>query len=203
MSRVGKEPIPIPNGVEVTIDGGHVAVKGPKGELQRQTPNQIAISRSGDELVVTRPDDERENRALHGLVRSLVNNMVLGVSDGFSRDLEIVGVGYRATAQGPNRLDLQVGFSHPVRVEAPDGITFEVPQPTRITVRGCDKQLVGQVAADIRKIRKPEPYKGKGVRYEGEVVRRKAGKAPALLRPDQQPLPDQQAYPRHVRLRPA
>ena len=177
MSRVGKEPIPIPNGVEVTIDGGHVAVKGPKGELERQTPTQIAISRSGDELVVTRPDDERENRALHGLVRSLVNNMVLGVSDGFSRDLEIVGVGYRATAQGPNRLELQVGFSHPVRVEAPDGITFEVPQPTRITVRGCDKQLVGQVAADIRKIRKPEPYKGKGIRYAGEHIRRKAGKS--------------------------
>ena len=177
MSRVGKEPIPIPNGVEVTLDAGHVAVKGPKGELQRQTPTQIAISRSGDELVVTRPDDERQNRALHGLVRSLVNNMVVGVSDGFTRDLEIVGVGYRATAQGPNRLELQVGFSHPVKVEAPDGITFDVPQPTRITVRGCDKQLVGQVAADIRKIRKPEPYKGKGIRYAGERVLRKAGKS--------------------------
>jgi large subunit ribosomal protein L6 len=177
VSRVGKEPIPIPNGVEVTIDTGHVAVKGPKGELERQTPTQIAISRSGDELVVTRPDDERQNRALHGLVRSLVNNMVVGVSDGFSRDLEIVGVGYRATAQGPNRLELQVGFSHPVKVEAPDGITFDVPQPTRITVRGCDKQLVGQVAADIRKIRKPEPYKGKGIRYAGERVVRKAGKS--------------------------
>ena len=177
MSRVGKEPIPIPNGVEVTIDTGHVAVKGPKGELQRQTPTQIEISRSGDELVVTRPDDERQNRALHGLVRSLVNNMVVGVSDGFTRDLEIVGVGYRATAQGPNRLELQVGFSHPVKVEAPDGITFDVPQPTRITVRGCDKQLVGQVAADIRKIRKPEPYKGKGIRYAGERVLRKAGKS--------------------------
>jgi large subunit ribosomal protein L6 len=177
VSRVGKEPIPIPNGVEVTLDAGHVAVKGPKGELQRQTPTQIAISRSGDELVVTRPDDERQNRALHGLVRSLVNNMVVGVSDGFTRDLEIVGVGYRATAQGPNRLELQVGFSHPVKVEAPDGITFDVPQPTRITVRGCDKQLVGQVAADIRKIRKPEPYKGKGIRYAGERVLRKAGKS--------------------------
>ena len=177
MSRVGKEPIPIPNGVEVTIDTGLVAVKGPKGELQRQTPTQIEISRSGDELVVTRPDDERQNRALHGLVRSLVNNMVVGVSDGFTRDLEIVGVGYRATVQGPNRLELQVGFSHPVKVDAPDGITFEVPQPTRITVRGCDKQLVGQVAADIRKIRKPEPYKGKGIRYAGERVLRKAGKS--------------------------
>lgn len=177
MSRVGKEPIPIPSGVEVTIDGGHVAVKGPKGELERETPTQIVISRTGDELIVSRPDDERQNRALHGLVRSLVNNMVVGVSDGFSRDLEIVGVGYRATAQGPNRLELQVGFSHPVRVEAPDGITFEVPQPTRITVRGCDKQLVGQVAADIRKVRKPEPYKGKGIRYAGERVLRKAGKS--------------------------
>jgi large subunit ribosomal protein L6 len=177
VSRVGKEPIPIPNGVEVTIEGGHVAVKGPKGELERQTPTQIAINRTGDELIVTRPDDERQNRALHGLVRSLINNMVVGVSDGFTRDLEIVGVGYRATAQGPNRLELQVGFSHPVRVEAPDGITFEVPQPTRITVRGCDKQLVGQVAADIRKIRKPEPYKGKGIRYAGERVLRKAGKS--------------------------
>ena len=177
MSRVGKEPIPIPSGVEVTIDGGHVAVKGPKGELERETPTQIVISRTGDELIVSRPDDERQNRALHGLVRSLVNNMVVGVSDGFSRDLEIVGVGYRATAQGPNRLELQVGFSHPVRIEAPDGITFEVPQPTRITVRGCDKQLVGQVAADIRKVRKPEPYKGKGIRYAGERVLRKAGKS--------------------------
>ncbi|HSO94487.1 MAG TPA: 50S ribosomal protein L6 [Acidimicrobiia bacterium] len=177
MSRVGKEPIPIPSGVEVTIEGGHVAVKGPKGELERATPTQIVINRTGDELIVTRPDDERENRALHGLVRSLVNNMVVGVSDGFSRELEIVGVGYRATAQGPNRLELQVGFSHPVRVEAPEGITFEVPQPTRITVRGCDKQLVGQVAADIRKVRKPEPYKGKGIRYAGERVLRKAGKS--------------------------
>ena len=177
MSRVGKEPIPIPSGVEVTIDGGHVAVKGPKGELERQTPAPITIARSGEELVVTRPDDERQNRALHGLVRSLVNNMVVGVSEGFARELEIVGVGYRATAQGPTRLELQVGFSHPVPVEAPDGITFEVPQPTRITVRGCDKQLVGQVAADIRKIRKPEPYKGKGIRYAGERVVRKAGKS--------------------------
>ena len=177
MSRVGKEPIPIPSGVEVTIDAGHVAVKGPKGELERQTPTQITITHSGDELVVTRPDDERQNRALHGLVRSLVNNMVVGVSDGFSRDLEIVGVGYRATAQGQDRLELQVGFSHPVRVKAPDGITFAVPQPNRVTVSGCDKQLVGQVAADIRKIRKPEPYKGKGIRYAGERVLRKAGKS--------------------------
>jgi large subunit ribosomal protein L6 len=177
VSRVGKEPIPIPSGVEVTIESGHVAVKGPKGMLQRETPTPISIARSGEELVVTRPDDERQNRALHGLVRSLVNNMVVGVSEGFARELEIVGVGYRATAQGPTRLELQVGFSHSVPVEAPQGITFEVPTPTRITVRGCDKQLVGQVAADIRKIRKPEPYKGKGIRYAGERVLRKAGKS--------------------------
>jgi large subunit ribosomal protein L6 len=177
VSRVGKQPIPIPSGVDVTLDAGHVAVKGPRGELARETPTQIRIERDGDQLVVTRPDDERENRALHGLIRSLVNNMVVGVSDGFARELEIVGVGYRALAQGPNRLELQVGFSHPVPVDAPEGITFEVPQPTRIIVRGCDKQLVGQVAADIRKVRKPEPYKGKGIRYAGEHVRRKAGKS--------------------------
>jgi large subunit ribosomal protein L6 len=177
VSRVGKQPIPIPSGVDVTVGDGQVAVKGPKGELARTTPTQITITRDGDQLVVTRPDDERENRALHGLVRSLVNNMVVGVSEGFSRELEVVGVGYRALAQGPTRLELQVGFSHPVRVDAPDGITFEVPQPTRITVRGCDKQLVGQVAADIRKIRIPEPYKGKGIRYAGERVQRKAGKS--------------------------
>ena len=177
MSRVGKAPIPIPSGVDVTVEQGHVAVKGPRGELARPTPTQIAIARDGDQLVVTRPDDERENRALHGLVRSLVNNMVVGVSEGFSKELEIVGVGYRVVAQGPSRLELQVGFSHPVPFEAPDGITFEVPQPTRIIVRGCDKQLVGQVAADIRKIRRPEPYKGKGIRYAGERVQRKAGKS--------------------------
>jgi large subunit ribosomal protein L6 len=177
MSRVGKEPIPIPSGVDVTLEDGKVAVKGPKGELSRTTPTQITITREGDQLVVARPDDERENRALHGLVRALINNMVVGVSEGFVRELEIVGVGYRATAQGSNRLELQVGFSHPVHVEAPEGITFEVPQPVRIAVRGCDKQLVGQVAADIRKIRKPEPYKGKGIRYAGERVLRKAGKS--------------------------
>jgi large subunit ribosomal protein L6 len=177
VSRVGKEPIPIPSGVEVTLGEGQVAVKGPRGELARPTPPPIAIARDGDTLVVTRPDDERQNRALHGLVRSLVNNMVVGVSEGFTRELEIVGVGYRATAQGADHLDLQVGFSHSVPVDAPEGVTFEVPQPTRIVVRGCDKQLVGQVAADIRKIRKPEPYKGKGIRYAGERVVRKAGKS--------------------------
>jgi large subunit ribosomal protein L6 len=177
MSRVGKQPIPIPTGVEVAIAGAHVKVKGPKGELEHEAPSTIAVARDGDAIVVTRPDDERANRALHGLTRSLLANMVTGVSEGYSRDLEIVGVGYRATAQGPNKLELQLGFSHPVRFEAPDGITFEVPQPTRITVRGCDKQLVGQVAANIRKIRKPEPYKGKGIRYADERVLRKAGKS--------------------------
>ena len=177
MSRVGKSPIPIPSGVDVTVEPGRVAVKGPRGELAQRTPNQITIARDGEQLVVNRPDDERENRALHGLVRSLVNNMVVGVSEGFSKELEIVGVGYRAAAQGSGRLELQVGYSHPVAFEAPEGITFEVPQPTRVIVRGCDKQLVGQAAADIRKIRKPEPYKGKGIRYAGERVQRKAGKS--------------------------
>jgi large subunit ribosomal protein L6 len=177
VSRIGKKPITIPTGVDVTIDGGRVVVKGPNGTLEHEAPESISIARDGDELVVTRPDDERENRALHGLTRSLVANMVTGVSSGFTRDLEIVGVGYRATAQGPNRIELQLGFSHPVHFDAPDGITFEVPAPTRITVRGADKQLVGQVAANIRKIRKPEPYKGKGIRYSDERVLRKAGKS--------------------------
>ena len=177
MSRIGKKPITIPTGVDVTIDGGRVVVKGPNGTLEHEAPESISIARDGDELVVTRPDDERANRALHGLTRSLVANMVTGVSSGFTRDLEIVGVGYRATAQGPNRIELQLGFSHPVHFDAPEGITFEVPAPTRITVRGADKQLVGQVAANIRKIRKPEPYKGKGIRYSDERVLRKAGKS--------------------------
>ena len=177
MSRVGKMPIPVPSGVEVTINGSHVTVKGPKGTLEHDAPETITIAREGDELLVTRPDDERENRALHGLTRSLVNNMVIGVSEGFVRELEIVGVGYRAAAAGPQRLEIQVGYSHPVHVDAPDGIEFETPVPTRITVRGYDKQLVGQIAADIRKIRKPEPYKGKGIRYANEHVLRKAGKS--------------------------
>ena len=177
MSRIGKKPIPIPTGVEVSFNGTHVTVKGPKGTLERDLVPDITITREGDELVVTRPSDQREHRALHGLTRSLVSNMVVGVSDGFSRDLEIVGVGYRATAQGPNKIELALGFSHSVHVDAPEGITFEVPSPTRITVRGSNKELVGQVAANIRKIRKPEPYKGKGVRYAGERILRKAGKA--------------------------
>jgi large subunit ribosomal protein L6 len=177
MSRVGQEPIPIPSGVDVAIEGRRVVVKGPNGTLEHDAPPSIRVARDGDDLVVTRPDDERDNRALHGLTRSLVHNMVVGVSAGFARELEIVGVGYRVVAQGPSRLQLQIGYSHPVQFEAPEGITFEVPSPTRITVRGADKQLVGQVAADIRKIRKPEPYKGKGIRYVDERVLRKAGKS--------------------------
>ena len=177
MSRIGKSPIPVPNGVEVSIDGAHVSVKGPKGQLAWKTPEDIFVNREGDVLLVTRPDDERRHRALHGMARSLVANMVVGVSEGFTKELEIVGGGYRAQAQGPSKLELQVGFSHSVPIDAPAGITFEVPTPTRILISGIDKQLVGQVAADIRKIRKPEPYKGKGIRYAGERVVRKAGKS--------------------------
>jgi large subunit ribosomal protein L6 len=177
MSRIGRSPIPVPSGVEITIAGDSITVKGPQGSLSRQIPEPITIRQEGDELLVERPNDERHSRARHGLVRSLVNNMVVGVSAGFSKELEIVGVGYRAAAAGPSKLDLALGFSHPVAVEAPEGITFEVPAPTRIIVKGIDKEAVGQVAANIRKIRKPEPYKGKGVRYAGERVLRKAGKA--------------------------
>jgi large subunit ribosomal protein L6 len=177
MSRIGKQPITVPSGVDVTIAGAHVTVKGPKGQLEHEIIGGVTIEREGDDLVVSRADDSRSNRSLHGLQRSLINNMVVGVSEGFAKELEIVGVGYRAAAQGSDGIELALGFSHPVRVKAPDGISFEVPQPTRIIVRGHDKQLVGQVAADIRKIRKPEPYKGKGVRYAGERIVRKAGKS--------------------------
>jgi large subunit ribosomal protein L6 len=177
MSRIGKSPIPVPSGVEVSVADGHVAVKGPQGQLARDLPGEITLRQEDGHLVVERPNDERTNRALHGLTRSLVNNMVVGVTQGFTKNLEIVGVGYRATAKGANQIELALGFSHPVVVNAPDGITFEVPAPTRITVKGIDKEKVGQVAADIRQIRKPEPYKGKGVRYAGERVQRKAGKA--------------------------
>ena len=177
MSRIGQAPIAIPAGVDVTIEGRNVTVKGPKGELSRTVPAGISVTRVDHDLVVQRPNDERENRALHGLTRSLVNNMVVGVTDGFKKNLEIVGVGYRAESQGPDAIRLALGFSHPVNVKAPAGITFEVPAATQIVVSGIDKEVVGQVAADIRSIRKPEPYKGKGVRYQGERVLRKAGKA--------------------------
>jgi large subunit ribosomal protein L6 len=177
MSRVGRSPINVPSGVDVSIVDRTISVKGPKGALSRSLPGEIAVRHEDGTLLVERPNDERQNRALHGLTRSLVNNMVLGVTEGFAKELEIVGVGYRATAQGPTKIELALGFSHPVHVDAPEGITFEVPQPTRIRVLGIDKEVVGQVAADIRKIRKPEPYKGKGVRYAGEHIVRKAGKA--------------------------
>jgi large subunit ribosomal protein L6 len=154
-----------------------VRVKGPQGSLEREIPGEITVRQEESTIFVERPNDERQNRALHGLTRSLVNNMVVGVTTGYTKELEIVGVGYRAAAPSPTRLDLALGFSHPVAVDAPQGISFEVPIPTRIIVKGIDKELVGQVAANIRKIRKPEPYKGKGVRYAGEVVQRKAGKA--------------------------
>jgi len=167
----------VPAGVTVEVTDSHVKVSGPKGTLERTMPRDITLRQDDSVLLVERPDDQRQHRALHGLTRSLINNMVVGVTEGFQRDLEIVGVGYRAAATTTTRLDLALGFSHPVSVDAPQGITFETPAPTRITVRGIDKEIVGQVAANIRSIRKPEPYKGKGVRYAGEVVRRKAGKA--------------------------
>ena len=175
MSRIGKSPIAIPSGVDVSIAGNTVTVKGPKGTLTREIPAGITVRKDDSTLLVERPDDERQSRSLHGLSRTLVNNMVVGVTEGFAKELEIVGVGYRAEAQGQN-LRLALGFSHPVIVPAPAGITFEVPVQTRVIVKGIDKELVGQVAADIRSIRKPEPYKGKGVRYLDERILRKAGK---------------------------
>lgn len=177
MSRIGKAPILVPNGVEVGISGKSIEVKGPKGSLDFEVPGSISVRQDGDQIYVERPDDERTNRALHGLTRSLINNMVIGVSEGFSKELEIIGVGYRAQAKGQSSLELQLGFSHSISVDAPEGVSFDVPEPTRIIVSGIDKQIVGQVAADIRSYRKPEPYKGKGVRYLGEHVVRKAGKA--------------------------
>ena len=176
MSRIGRMPIPVPNGVDVTIDGRNVAVKGPKGSLSHVVVEPITIERGEDgALVVTRPDDERDSRARHGLTRTLVANMVQGVTEGYEKTLEIQGTGYRVAAKGTS-LEFALGFSHPVTVDAPEGISFEVQTPTRFVVRGIDKQRVGEVAANIRKIRKPEPYKGKGVRYAGENVRRKVGK---------------------------
>ncbi|MDO8879308.1 MAG: 50S ribosomal protein L6 [Coriobacteriia bacterium] len=176
MSRIGKQPIPVPAGVEVTIDGSQVTVKGPKGTLSQSFDPAMDITLEDGVIYVRRPNDERRNRSLHGLTRTLVSNMVTGVSEGFKKDLEIVGVGYRAVLKGTD-LDLSLGLSHPMVVSAEDGITFEVPAPNRISVSGIDKQRVGQVAAEIRKIRPPEPYKGKGIRYAGEHVRRKVGKA--------------------------
>lgn len=176
MSRIGSQPVTLPDGVDVKVDGSTVTVKGSKGELNRLFHERMGFDVEDGVITVTRPDDTRESRALHGLSRALLNNMVLGVSDGFSKELEIQGVGYRVTLKGRD-LELAVGYSHSVMVPAPEGITFEVPEQTKIIVSGIDKELVGQVAADIRKVRPPEPYKGKGIRYVGEYVRRKAGKA--------------------------
>ncbi|GEB48751.1 MULTISPECIES: 50S ribosomal protein L6 [Streptomyces] len=177
MSRIGKLPIQVPAGVDVTIDGQTVAVKGPKGSLAHTVAEPIEIARNEDgAIVVTRPNDESRNRALHGLSRTLVANMITGVTDGFSKDLEISGVGYRVQAKGTD-LEFSLGYSHPVLVKAPEGISFKVESPTKFTVEGIDKQQVGEVAANIRKLRRPDPYKAKGVKYAGEVIRRKVGKA--------------------------
>jgi large subunit ribosomal protein L6 len=175
MSRIGRQPIPLPAGVTVAIEPERVIVNGPKGELMERIPRDISVEQVDDQLRVTRPTDRGEHRALHGLTRTLVSNMVIGVTDGFEKRLEIQGVGYRAALRGRD-LELALGYSHPVSVKAPDDIEFEVPQPTRIVVRGASKQRVGELAAFIRKQRKPEPYKGKGIRYEGEYVPRKVGK---------------------------
>jgi large subunit ribosomal protein L6 len=175
MSRIGRQPIPVPTGVNIAIDPGRIMVNGPLGELTQAVPVRITVERQDDELVVTRPTDRGEDRALHGLTRSLIANMVEGVTKGFEKRLEIQGVGYRASLRGPS-LELNVGYSHPVVIDPPEGITFEVPVPTQVLVKGVDKQAVGEVAAKVRKVRKPEPYKGKGIRYEGEYVRRKVGK---------------------------
>jgi large subunit ribosomal protein L6 len=175
MSRIGKLPIPVPAGVEVRLEDGRATVTGPRGTLSQALPERITVRQEDGRVLVERPDDERDSRALHGLTRSLVANMVEGVTNGFEKRLEIQGVGYRVQAQGPD-LVFSLGYSHTIPVKAPEGITFEVTSPTRFAVRGIDKQQVGQVAAEIRRLRRPDPYKGKGVRYAGEVVRRKAGK---------------------------
>lgn len=176
MSRIGKLPIPVPTGVDVTIDGRTVQVKGPKGALSHTVAAPIEIAEDGGVLNVSRPNDERQNKALHGLSRTLVANMITGVTTGYIKKLEISGVGYRVLAKGSN-LEFSLGYSHPILVEAPEGITFKVENPTHFSVEGIDKQKVGEVAANIRKLRKPDPYKAKGVKYEGEVIRRKVGKA--------------------------
>ena len=177
MSRIGKLPIAVPSGVDVAIDGAEVTVKGPKGTLSHTVAAPITVEQGQGVLDVKRPNDERESKALHGLTRTLVNNMVVGVTEGYEKKLEIVGVGYRVLSKGPTQLEFQLGYSHPITFNAPEGITFTVDGPTRLGVQGIDKQLVGEVAANIRKLRKPEPYKGKGVRYAGEHIRRKVGKA--------------------------
>ena len=176
MSRIGKQPVQVPSGVEVTIDGRHVTVKGPKGTLEHTVAELIAVSFDDGLISVTRPDDERKSRSLHGLTRTLIDNMVVGVTQGYSKAMEIVGTGYRVVAKGSN-LEFSLGYSHTIVVSAPEGITFAVESPTKFSVNGINKQQVGEVAANIRKLRKPEPYKGKGVRYADENVRRKAGKA--------------------------
>jgi large subunit ribosomal protein L6 len=176
MSRIGRLPIPVPSGVDVTIDGRQVTVKGPKGTLSRALHPDMTISREDGTLVVTRPTEQKTHKQLHGLTRTLVNNMVVGVTDGYRKGLEITGVGYRAALSG-KKLQLNLGYSHQIEIEPPEGITFEVENPTRLAVVGIDKELVGQIAAKVRATRKPEPYKGKGVRYAGEYIRRKAGKA--------------------------
>jgi large subunit ribosomal protein L6 len=182
MSRIGKLPVPVPSGVDVAIDGPLVTVKGPKGTLSHTVAAPIVVEKAQNDqgdgvLDVKRPDDERISRSLHGLTRTLVNNMVVGVTEGYEKKLEIVGVGYRVLSKGPTQLEFQLGYSHPIIFDAPEGITFAVESQTKLGVQGIDKQLVGEVAANIRKLRKPEPYKGKGVRYAGEHVRRKVGKA--------------------------
>jgi len=177
MSRIGKLPVPVPAGVDITVEESTVTVKGPKGVLSHSVAAPITVDRGEGVLEVKRPDDERQSRALHGLTRTLINNMVVGVTEGYEKRLEIVGVGYRVLSKGPTQLEFQLGYSHPITFNAPDGITFTVEGPTKVGVQGIDKQLVGEVAANIRKLRKPEPYKGKGVRYEGEHIRRKVGKA--------------------------
>ena len=176
MSRIGRLPVAIPSGVDIAIEGQTVKVKGPKGELQINVTEPITVSQTDNGIEVARPDDERESRSLHGLTRSLINNMVVGVTEGYEKKLEIHGTGYRVQNKGGN-LEFALGYSHPITVEPPQGITFAVENPTRFSVQGIDKQLVGEVAANIRKLRKPDPYKGKGVRYEGEHIRRKVGKA--------------------------
>jgi large subunit ribosomal protein L6 len=177
MSRIGRNPIAVPANVTLSVGDDVVTVKGPNGTMTRQIPDGITLVAEGDTWIVDRRNDETQYKALHGLTRTLVANMVTGVTDGWSKELEIIGVGYRCATAGPGAIDLQLGFSHPVHFTAPEGVTFEVPAPTRVIVKGADKEVVGQVAANIRKLRKPEPYKGKGVRYLGERVARKAGKA--------------------------